>query len=47
MMYQLRNQLIKYLNLGYSNMLNKMNLKKDRIKDIQDALKSADTDGVC
>merc|ERR1712003_463304 len=27
---------------GYSNMLSKMNMKKDRLKDIQDALKSAD-----
>ena len=30
---------------GYTNMLTKMNLKKDRLKDIQDAL-GADGNGV-
>ena len=34
------------LSLGYSNMLSKMNLKKDRLKDIQDALQSADSNNV-
>ena len=37
--------LIKFES-GYSNMLSKMNMKKDRLKDIQDALKSADQNSV-
>lgn len=35
-----------YFYLGYSNMLSKMNMKKDRLKDFQDALKSADQNSV-
>ena len=35
-----------FLKKGYGNMLTKLNLKKDRLKDIADALDSADIDNV-
>jgi len=35
-----------FLKKGYANVLTKLNLKKDRLKDIADALDSADMDKV-
>lgn len=35
-----------FLKKGYGNMLTKLNLKKDRLKDIADALDTADLDNV-
>lgn len=35
-----------FLKKGYSGMLTKLNLKKDRLKDISDALDSADLNNV-
>ena len=35
-----------FLKKGYSNVLKKLNLKKDRLKDIADALDTADMDKV-